>query len=180
MTDPSHLCSHYHLVCRVRKRSSNQPYSIETVPHSHVVLNDYVTLMNRGDGRSSVSDSPPSDVHSSHLPTNSTVNGSHASRDSVRSTRNSSSSSSNSSSSDGGGVLSLLLPPSPQLISSSHPPPLPPPLPPPPLPAEASLEDYISNDVFFPNITMPEVPKELSRDNPEGCSIASSTSDTED
>lgn len=115
--------------------------------------------MSRGDGRSSISGSP-SETLSSLFPAGSTVNGGVDSA--------ASSSTGDASPTEQSHLLSpslTLLPP----LSRTF-----------PAPTEASLEDYISNDVFFPGIESQEVPKDLPRDNPEGCSVASSTSDTED
>ena len=116
--------------------------------------------MNRGDGRSSVSGSP-SETLSSLFPVGSNVN---SGGDSAVS------SSTGSSSGDASTTeQSRLLFPLSTLVSPTF-----------PAPTEPSSEDYISNDVFFPGIESQDLPKDLPRDNPEGCSVASSTSDTED
>lgn len=129
---------------------------MERFPRNQAALNDYVTLMSRGDGRSSVSGSPPSESPSS---TNSpvpvsTVNGL-AGVDSVA-----------GSSSSGASVTeqSRLLFPS---TSPPHSAPLP--------AAQLCTDDYISNDVFFDDIVQQEIQKYTLRDNPEGCSISSSS-----
>lgn len=142
-------------LCRWRKRQTVR-YDVENLPRNPATLNEYVTLMSRGDGRSSISDSTPSEPPS---PTTTPVL--------VTAVIGSAGGGSSGGSTDSGASITeqshLLLP------SPSHPP---------SAVNQLYTDDYICNDVFFGDIG--DIQKDSMRDNPEGCSITSSSSDLDD